>query len=361
MNKQKIAAYIVIGIALLFVWFFTNIVVYILIAALISALGIPLKNILLRFRFKKLQLPEALASAFSLMLIIGALFGFLMILIPIISSQSEALSQLNIDDILAQLDQPIHNINSKLQQFGLIHENKDLKGELSIYLIQFMDKIYFAELISQSLSFLGSLFIATFSILFMSFFFIKDETLFLTIILLFVPQNQRVKVKNALKKVRQMLSKYVLGLVIEVITMMTLITLGSYFIGLENALLIGFICGLLNVIPYVGPLVGGFFAAMLTLISTLKLGFVPSINLVYSVLAVVLIANLIDSFILQPLIYSKSVKAHPLEIFVIILVGGSIAGPIGMILAIPTYTILRITAKEFLGENEFIKKLTKEI
>lgn len=361
MNKQKIAAYGVIGIALLFVWFFTNIVVYILIAALISALGIPLKTMLLRFRYKKILLPEAVASAFSLVLILGMLISFLLILIPIISSQTEAISKLNINEIVVQLDQPINNLNIKLQQYGLIQENQDLKGELTTYLADFMSKIHFTDILSQSISLIGTVFIAIFSIIFMSFFFIKDQTLFLNIILLFVPQNQRTKVKNALKKVRQMLSKYVFGLVIEVITMMTLISIGAYIIGLENALLIGFICGLLNVIPYVGPLVGGFFAATLTLISNLSLGLEHSLGLVYSVLTVVLIANLIDSFVLQPLIYSKSVKAHPLEIFVIILVGGSIAGPVGMILAIPAYTILRIIAKEFLGENEFIKKLTKEI
>jgi len=72
-------------------------------------------------------------------------------------------------------------------------------------------------------------------------------------------------------------------------------------------------------------------------------------------------ANLIDNMVLQPLIYSSSVKAHPLEIFLVILLAGSLAGIPGMILAIPTYTVVRIIAKEFLSQLRIVQKLTERM
>ncbi|MEK6617008.1 MAG: AI-2E family transporter, partial [Bacteroidota bacterium] len=68
---------------------------------------------------------------------------------------------------------------------------------------------------------------------------------------------------------------------------------------------------------------------------------------IIKILIVFPIVNLTDAFLLQPLIYSSSVKAHPLEIFLVILVGATIGGIGGMILAVPSYTILRVFAKEF--------------
>jgi len=74
-----------------------------------------------------------------------------------------------------------------------------------------------------------------------------------------------------------------------------------------------------------------------------------------------IIINLLDAFFFQPTIYANVVKAHPLEIFLVILLAGSLAGIPGMILAIPTYTVLRIIAKEFLNKYPVVKRVTKNI
>lgn len=73
------------------------------------------------------------------------------------------------------------------------------------------------------------------------------------------------------------------------------------------------------------------------------------------------IAQLIDNFVSQPLIFSKSVKSHPLEIFLIIIIGGILFGITGMILAVPTYTALKVILKAFLANNKIVKSLTKEL
>jgi predicted PurR-regulated permease PerM len=76
---------------------------------------------------------------------------------------------------------------------------------------------------------------------------------------------------------------------------------------------------------------------------------------------VLLCMNMVDGFLIQPFLFSNSVKAHPLEIFIVILLAASLAGVWGMIVAIPTYTLLRIIAKEFLANYKFFKKMTENI
>ena len=71
--------------------------------------------------------------------------------------------------------------------------------------------------------------------------------------------------------------------------------------------------------------------------------------------------NFIDNNILIPLIYSRRVKSHPLEIFLVIIIGGGLAGFVGMLFAVPVYTLLRVIAKEFFQQFRVVKKLTETI
>ena len=101
---------------------------------------------------------------------------------------------------------------------------------------------------------------------------------------------------------------------------------------------------------------------MITLSSNMELSFYNEmVPLLTKVLIVFLVTRLIDDVILQPNIFSKSVKAHPLEIFIIVLVGAKIGGILGMVLAIPFYTAFRVIGKVFLSEFKVIQKLTRNI
>jgi len=73
------------------------------------------------------------------------------------------------------------------------------------------------------------------------------------------------------------------------------------------------------------------------------------------------VGQLIDNFFSQPLIFSKSVKSHPLEIFLVIIIAGLLFGVVGMVIAVPGYTAIKVILKEFLAENSFVKKLTKNL
>ena len=79
------------------------------------------------------------------------------------------------------------------------------------------------------------------------------------------------------------------------------------------------------------------------------------------VLIGLLVGQLVDNFFSQPFIFSNSVKSHPLEIFLIIIIAGLLFGVVGMVIAVPGYTAIKVILKEFLSENSFVKKLTKNL
>jgi len=88
---------------------------------------------------------------------------------------------------------------------------------------------------------------------------------------------------------------------------------------------------------------------------------VDLVTLVVKVLSVFVVAQQIDGFVVQPLVLGTSVKAHPLEIFIVVLAAGTIGGVLGMVLAIPSYTILRVIAREFLSEFKVVDSLTRDL
>jgi predicted PurR-regulated permease PerM len=130
----------------------------------------------------------------------------------------------------------------------------------------------------------------------------------------------------------------------------------------DNPIAIAFICAFLNIVPYLGPLVAGVLMMLFVISSNLGADFSTIIlpKLMY-VMAGYGVAQLIDNFINQPLIFGKSVKSHPLEIFLVILIAGLLFNVIGMIVAIPVYTALKVIAKEAFSEYKIVKNLTKDM
>jgi predicted PurR-regulated permease PerM len=121
----------------------------------------------------------------------------------------------------------------------------------------------------------------------------------------------------------------------------------------------GLILGILNVIPYVGPWLGLFIAIIMGVASHINLDFTTVvIPLVYYMIIVEIITHTIDNLVFQPIIFSNSVKAHPLEIFIVVLAAGFAAGIPGMILGIPAYTVLRVFAREFFYGFKAVQKIT---
>jgi len=151
------------------------------------------------------------------------------------------------------------------------------------------------------------------------------------------------------------------------------VTVSLALLGFKNALLIGFFAALLNVIPYIGPILGVTFGTIITISSSIEQstgieselltksfydGLLPQLGILVLIFAIM---QMLDNFIVQPNIFSKSVKAHPLEIFLIVLAGAKIGGVLGMVIAIPMYTIFRVIAKVFLSEFKVVQRITQDL
>lgn len=366
---NQLARYIIVICVTAFIafltWYFSNIVAYILISAVLSLIGKPLVDFLSRLRIGKFKLPRALCALISLGVIGVAVFLFFYLFIPLMASQARILADVDINELVSVLSQPFKNIEKT------IVSNIPEAGEFSLdhYIADKLSTIFESSSLMSNFgsiaNFLASMAVAIFSITFITFFFLKEEGLFVSAIVIIAPAKYEQNIRRALNSAIHLLVRYFIGVLIDMTCVMIILTAGyTLFAGLDirTALLIGLIAGILNVVPYIGPVIGavlGIIIALATHADTLTAGGMSS--MVFAMIIVFIVMKITDDFILQPYIFSSSINAHPLEVFLVILIAGSVAGIGGMLFAIPAYTVLRVFAKEFLNHFRIVQKLTERI
>lgn len=351
-------------VVVFFSWYFFKIIVYVLVAAVISFIGKPIIDLLGKVEIKGHQLPRAIKSAVTLICLWALFILFFSTIIPLAMREFQSLGNVNVTSIVDELEAPIDDAGRFLKHYGLIDEDEDVQAYITDSLGSLMNVAKVKTLFGTVAGTLSDLFVALFSITFISFFFLKDSRLFSGMVLAIIPYRYEEQARNALESIQKLLIRYFVGLLLEVLGVMTLNTIGLSIVGLgfSNAIVIGLITGVLNVIPYIGPLIGVIFSLAVGVVLHLDLDFYHQLLplLVYMTIAL-LLTQLIDNVVFQPFIYGNSVHAHPLEIFLVILMAGSIAGIPGMILAIPSYTVLRVILKEFFNKYKLVKKLTQSL
>ena len=203
--------------------------------------------------------------------------------------------------------------------------------------------------------------IAIFSISFITFFFLKEEGLFYAMVTAVFPEHYHENITRALDSVTLLLGRYFTGILSESLLLMIAVSLVMMAFGMKtaDAAFIGLIMGIMNVVPYAGPLIGGILSVLVGIVT--PIADQPVGHTVLVIVCSLLVIKGMDDFILQPTLYSERVKAHPLEVFLVILIAGSLAGILGMLLAIPSYTVLRVFAKEFFSQFSLVRKLTEKI
>ena len=344
------------------VWFFRSIVVYILVSGVLSVMGRPLVDLFCRIRIRNWSFPRPLSALLTLLIIWTLIVLFFIIFIPLVTTQINYFSTIESEKIVQLVDAPINKIENLFRAF-----NKDITEELSIkeYIVGKVSGVLNVKMIQNFIGslagILGNLIIAVFSITFITFFFLKDQHLFFESILMWVPDKYVDNVTRALYSIKRLLTRYFIGIVIQSTCIMILITIGMTIAGIEpqQALVMGLILGILNVIPYVGPWLGLVIAIIMGVASHMNQDFTTVvIPLITYMIIVEAIVHAIDNIIFQPVIFSNSVKAHPLEIFVVVLAAGYAAGIPGMIFGIPAYTVMRVFAREFFYNFKAVQKIT---
>lgn len=345
-------------------WYFSAIVTYILISVVLSFIGRPLVRWLMSIRYKRFKIPKGLAAFATLLTLWIVFISFFRFMIPLLLSEMETLAKVDFTMVLDSIEEPLINI---LQIFSKDQVTIESQNFLDIVTENLGAQIDFSKvsnwfgLIAGTI---GELLIAFFSVSFITFFFLKDESMFRNFIILLVPTNLEKNVTHILDSISYLLRRYFIGLIFEVFMVMLLDTIGLTIVGLDfnHAVVIGLFCGMFNVIPYLGPWMGAALGLLIGAALNINADFMnETLPLLGWMTLVFGSVQVIDNVLFQPLIYSSSVKAHPLEIFLVIMAAGSMAGILGMILAIPVYTIARVIAKEFFVNMKLVQKMTKNL
>jgi predicted PurR-regulated permease PerM len=358
---------IILGVIifLFLLWYFRSIVVYVLVSGVLSVMGRPLVDMLSRIRIRKWNFPRILSALLTLFVIWGLIALFLYIFIPLLTRQINYLSTIDGSKIVELIEGPVRKIEELVTTI-----NPNISGKLSVtdYIASKIEGVLNIEVIQNFMGsmvgILGNMAVAAFSISFITFFFLKDQHLFYESILMWIPDKYVDNVTRALNSIKHLLTRYLIGIVIQSTCIMILITIGMTIAGIEfqQALVMGLIVGTLNIIPYVGPWLGFFIVMIMGIATHINLDFsAVVVPLVMYMALVVAVTQLIDNIVFQPVIFSNSVRAHPLEIFIVVLAAGFAAGIPGMLLGIPAYTVLRVFAREFFYGFKAIQKITSSL
>jgi len=366
--KTSIRTILIILGVILFIfllWYFRSIVVYVLVSGVLSVMGRPLVDLISRIRIGKWNFPRVLSALLTLFVIWGLIALFLYIFIPLLTRQINYLSTIDGSKIVELIEGPVRRLEELVTTL-----NPNISGLLSVtdYIASKIEGVLNIEVIQNFMGsmvgILGNVAVAAFSISFITFFFLKDQHLFYESILMWIPDNYVDNVTRALNSIKQLLTRYLIGIVIQSTCIMLLITIGMTIAGVEfqQALVMGLIIGTLNIIPYVGPWLGFFIVMIMGIATHINFDFsAVVVPLVMYMALVVAVTQLIDNIVFQPVIFSNSVRAHPLEIFIVVLAAGFAAGIPGMLLGIPTYTVLRVFAREFFFGFKAIQKITSSL
>lgn len=356
MNKTLSTIAISVALLGIAVWYFSDIFIYVVISLVLATVLRPMTNQIARIEVFGGSIPRFIAIFSSFAVIIGVITLFIILFIPLISNQIEVLSRMNFDRVFDSLIQPVQSFEDFLI-FNNLTENQGgfMVESIRSGLIDFIQSINFTEILNQLISFTGSFFVGILAITFITFFLLHEDGILRRQLISLIPNKYFEVFISALYKMEKLLSNYLLGLFFQMFSIFSIAAIGLSIVGINYAITIAVFAAVANLIPYLGPLLGGIFGIIVAVSTSGDFSFSnDTILLIVKVFSVFAVVQAIDNVLLQPLIFSKSVKAHPLEIFVIIFVGATIAGIPGMIGAIPVYTVLRVSSTEiYAGFNQY--------
>lgn len=366
MNKLvKYLIGIVATLGIVFIaWYFSSIVIYIIISAVIALMGKPLMETLLKLKIKKYQIPRSLAASITLLTFLGVFAALFFIIAPLLGTFFMKIASLDVAEIGVKISEPFESLNrSIINIFPSIGTEFKIESVIFEELKQIFTTSSIASIFASVATLLVNTILGVLVILFISFFFLKEQNMFDNLVIALFPEKYEENAKRALKSINYLLVRYFLGVSLQIISITTLNTIGLHFIvGIEfsNSLVLAFMTGVLNIIPYIGPWIGAAISILITITTQVPIG--GEIGSLIIMMAIVfLTTQTVDNFVFQPFIFSSSVKAHPLEIFIVILIAANLAGVLGMLIAIPTYTVIRVFAKEFFSHFRIVQKLTTKI
>lgn len=352
-----IAAAILISAYLMYT--FRSIVAYMLVAWVLSMIGQPLMRFFKKIKIAKFQPGPSLSAVLTLICFFLVFIVLVGLFVPMFIEQAYNIAGVDFESIARTMQEPIAHLQEWLKGHGILIDSATAEKWLRDAFSSNFDPTRIGGIVSSFFAAASGLFVDISCIVFITFFFLKEQGLFVGILTAVAPAEYEQRIHEAIDDISRLLTRYFGGILLQMLIITTYVSILLTILGVKNALLIGFFAAMMNVIPYVGPLLGGALGIIITITSNVDLNFYKQLlPLLAKVALVFSTVQMLDNYILTPKIFSTSVLAHPLEIFVIILMGAQINGVTGMILAIPAYTVIRVVAKEFLYQYRVVQKLT---
>ena len=419
MPLKKYQTYIVTLAPLILIvligYFFFDIFTYITLAWILSMIGAPLHN-----KLRKV-VGNSGAAALTLFTFLILVLAIIWLFIPPILQQARQFATVDYEGIVNSFEEPLNDWNEWLVDKGILQSTDPLPVDTTLIndsdehivevfqldsllkdtvnsgvtivvqvnnnhkngqgqetepiqitdsfvdrarknIVSFINPARISQVFNTIVGALGNILITLMSVFFIAFFFLREQGLFTSMVKSITPNNQEDNWTHAIDESTNLLKRYFIGIMVQIFIITLFVTTALHLLGFQNALLIGFFAALMNVIPYIGPILGAIFGAIIVISSNLDLAFYDEILPKVGMLALVFGGmQLFDNLVVQPNVFSRSVKAHPLEIFIVILAGAKIGGVLGMIVAIPIYTILRVLAKVFLSEFKVVQRITNQL
>ena len=324
-----------IGFSLLFLfWKLSILFAYLFISIILAIVLNPLNK---KLQFHKLN--RVLSSSICILIIFLVIFILGFVGSPIILDEIETISKIDYNNFQNYLNNWISDINDFLKKYNI---NSNIKSDEIFSLLNFTS---FTSLFAKTFSLLGNVFLASFSICFITFFLLKDTEILKDKFLKFI-SSYISKSEEKLIEITYYLRRYFTGLITQLSILFFCYGIGMDFLNIQHAWVIALFAAIINIIPYVGPIIGFSFASIIIITTTQNIDLIP--NLLLKTFILFAIIQNSDNFIFQPMIFSKILKIHPLEIFTIVLAAGMLGGIVWMLLAIPSYAVIKILAGNIL-------------
>lgn len=323
-------------------WLILSILTLYILYLLSDLLIVLIISILLAFIFdpfvKQLEKEglNRLTSTIIIFVVVG-LFVYitLSLFVPKLLYQvNQLVKTLNINSLENQVSILEKEIYKYFPFFSLGEISAGIRNFINSWIANPIDRI--SVLLSSIVSIIAILVIVPF----ITFFLLKDSKKIFVGMLNILPNKYFEMSYWILKKVSVQLGRFVRAWIFDATFVGFTCGFGFYFIGIPNALPLGIIAGLGHLVPYFGPIIGGIPAIIISIIQYGDLSHVPYIFLL------MLVVYTLDNGLVQPYIFSKSVDMHPIVIILLIIAGSQLFGVFGMLLAIPTATVLKTAATE---------------
>nr|WP_145023316.1 AI-2E family transporter [Paenibacillus sp. Y412MC10] len=287
------------------------------------------------------KMPRGIAVLLIYAVFLTCLAVILINLIPMLIEQMEELNE-----HLPEMTMHAQNIMNNLDNRGF---PVGIKEGVDQWLLQWEDRL--AKGISNFMDHIGStinIVLNIFIIPFLIFYILKDFDVFERAVVSLLPRTRRKASVRLLKEIDEALGNYVRGQFLVCLIVGILAYIGYMIVGMPYALLMASIVAVFNIVPYLGPFLGA--APAVVMASTI------SWKMVLMVIIVNWLCQLLESNIVSPQVVGKKLHLHPMLIIFALLVGGEIAGVVGLILAVPLFAVLKVIIQHFFAY--YVKRKT---